>query len=128
MISVDGKPKLAHRHTYEQHHGEIPDGMVVMHSCDNPWCVNPDHLSLGTVQDNHADMVQKRRHPRGETNGGAKLTQEQVDQIREAYQPGVYGYKRLAADFGVTRTQIQNIVRGRKWNQETNGHNPTNLE
>ena len=62
LIGLRKKLYYVHRLSYEWHLGPIPDGMLVLHSCDNPACVNPSHLSLGTVQDNSNDMVERRRH------------------------------------------------------------------
>ncbi|MBK7086996.1 MAG: HNH endonuclease [Flavobacteriales bacterium] len=76
-------PVRAHRYAYERVHGPIPDGLVVMHSCDNPPCVNPAHLSLGTRDDNNRDMSQKRRNRSGATHHWTKLTDEQVQEIRQ---------------------------------------------
>ena len=60
-VKVDGKAKRVHRVMWELRHGPIPDGMVVMHKCDNPKCCNPEHLELGTQRENVADMIQKNR-------------------------------------------------------------------
>ena len=65
-ITLRRKSMAAHRVSFIIHKGEIPDGLIVMHSCDVPLCVNPDHLSLGTHRDNAADMVAKGRHAHGE--------------------------------------------------------------
>jgi hypothetical protein len=74
-ISVEGKIKLAHRVAYEiASDEEVPDGMMVLHRCDNRRCVNPSHLFLGSNQDNVDDMVKKDRQARGEKNGRSKLT------------------------------------------------------
>lgn len=81
---------LAHRASYMVHHGPIPDGMVVRHTCDTPRCINPDHLVAGTPKDNVRDMWDRGRanpnpdlpHRRGEKANGAKLTEELVRQIR----------------------------------------------
>src|SRR5690606_26360550 len=88
-ISAAVGKQLAHRFSYETRHGRIPVGLSVMHSCDNPRCVNPAHLSVGTHQENLRDMARKGRWRnsgvRGESVGTSKLTDEQVIAIRQAY-------------------------------------------
>jgi hypothetical protein len=85
MLRIHNKGKLAHRISYERSVGPIPEGMNVLHSCDNPACLNPDHLFLGTQRDNIQDCVRKGRWrggAPGEKHGNCKLTQEQVLKIR----------------------------------------------
>jgi len=119
----------AHRAMWVAHHGGIPAGLCVLHHCDNPPCINPAHLFLGSIADNNADMVAKKRHSfggrhfasrhpemrRGELNSNAKLTAAQVAQIRASFkgQPGEKA--RIARAHGVCWNTIDNIVRNRNW-------------
>lgn len=73
----------AHRFSWEAHNGQIPEEMCVLHKCDTPSCVNPDHLFLGTNDDNVADRVAKGRSAKGEQHGKAKLTDRQILEIRD---------------------------------------------
>lgn len=112
-----GNHTSAHRFSYEIHYGKIPNGRVVMHTCDNPRCVNPAHLKLGTQQDNVGDMHQKRRNrqPKGERQRSAKLTETQVLQVRTLYDQGGYTFVQLAQMMNVTTTAIREIVRRNTW-------------
>ena len=107
--------RTAHRYSYTLHTGEIvPDDMVVMHSCDNPRCVNPDHLSLGTNRDNMLDKMAKERAnvPKGELTGKARLTEKQVRAIVVDPRPHI----QIAADYGVAASTIGSIKQGISWN------------
>lgn len=112
---------LAHRASYEVHVGPIPDGMIIMHTCDNPKCFNPEHLQLGTMKDNYDDMVSKKRNvvTYGEAHGNTKLTKKDIEQIKKEYIPAIKrgrGYKSnstaLAEKYGVTRQYIAQILKG----------------
>jgi len=109
-----GKTMFAHRLSFEDANGQIPEGMVVCHRCDNPGCINLDHLFLGWQSDNHADMVAKGRNPiiRGVDNGQHILTEEQVRLIRSADGESVRG---LARKFGVTHPTIIKIRKRESW-------------
>lgn len=113
-----GKNLKAHRVSWELHNGAIPEGMVVMHICDNPPCVNPIHLRLGTVADNMADMRMKARgvitHHTGERNPASKLTATQVREMRERHAGGesMHG---LARRYGVHRKTVSDILQGKTW-------------
>lgn len=110
-----GKMQAAHRVSYEMHNGPIPNGLVVMHTCDNPACVSPDHLRLGTMKENTQDMLAKgrgnHRCPKGEGNPNNKLTEAQA---REAKFGSCMGSE-LARRFGVSQTAISDIRTGRVW-------------
>lgn len=101
----------AHRLSYEIHIGPIPDGMIVCHHCDNPGCVNPEHLFVGTAKDNAQDALQKDRHYLGEKNGRAKLTAEYVEKIKKSD----LSYVELGSIYGVSKSTISNIKRGKGW-------------
>lgn len=111
----------AHRLAYELHHGPIPAGMFVLHSCDNPSCCNPQHLRVGTHRDNMRDAVERDRvhrpgpaQVRGEANATAKLTEADVLAIRDDAQRGVT-QRFLAARYGVTQGCISSITTRRTW-------------
>lgn len=121
----------AHRYSYEMHYGPIPVGVYVCHHCDNPPCVRPDHLFIGTPRDNALDCSAKgrangsARAHHGEDHGRAKLTWEQVCEIRRRYphNPGRGGgrnsvgptMEETASEFGVTSGLISQIVKGSIW-------------
>lgn len=109
-----GKNTLTHRIAWELANGDIPDGMKVLHKCDNPPCCNPKHLFIGTQLDNIKDRDEKGRQvaPKGEENGNCKLSDDQVAEIRRRYQYGsrINGTVALAKEFGASQPQISNIV------------------
>ena len=109
----------AHRVSWELHHGPIPDGLCILHHCDNPSCVRPDHLFLGTLKDNTQDMLKKGRHrvPRGEAKTNAKLTWEIVANIRLFYAQENVTLAQLAEQHHVSGTTIFHIVHNKKWRQ-----------
>lgn len=106
----------AHRASYELHHGPIPKGKEVCHSCDNRRCVNPAHLWLGTHQENIFDMHKKNRHrgAKGEKNRHAKLTASQVIEIRRQFAVGKRRYE-LAREYKTSWSAIDAIVRRESW-------------
>lgn len=110
-IWSNGKRERAHRVSFEIHKGTIPDGMCILHSCDFPPCINPDHLSLGTRGENIRDAVEKRRNARGETHGHSKLTREAVVAIRQSQET----QRSLSKQHGVTQHTISRILSGHRW-------------
>ena len=110
-----GRLLRAHRVAYEIANGPIPDGLCVLHSCDNPPCINPDHLFLGTNVENKADCVRKERQARGEGAGKARLTIDQVREIRRLYDNNLSTQVQLAAMFGMKQPGISSICRRENW-------------
>lgn len=112
----------AHRITYRHFKGEIPSGKFVCHTCDIPSCCNPDHMFIGTNQDNVNDMVRKKRnsppprnpHVVGSVHPLAKLNEAQVLEIRDLYRKGSV-QKDLAQQYGVARQTISKIVNNKRF-------------
>lgn len=104
---------LAHRLSWIAYHGEIPEGLNVLHQCDTPACVNPDHLFLGTNADNNRDRDNKGRQVtlRGEKNGNSKLKPHQVLEIRQSS----LSQRKLAEQYGVDQALIYNIRKRLTW-------------
>jgi hypothetical protein len=103
----------AHRWSYFYHNPNGDRSLLVLHKCDNPRCVNPDHLFLGTNADNAADMIAKGRQLVGERSTGAKLTAAQALEIKRRSKPG--DCVKLAREFGVWPQTILNIRHGKNW-------------
>ena len=116
LIAVGGHvQKYAHRVSWEVHNGRpIPAGRFVCHLCDNRICINPDHLFLGTAQDNNADMRAKGRGAKGERGGMSKLTEADVLDIRSARARGVPGAE-LAERYGITRGYVYGLSALVRW-------------
>jgi len=112
-----GRVEIASRVSWELSHGPIPDGMGVLHRCDNPSCVNPAHLFLGTQADNVADMYAKGRgnRPRGEAHTCARFTVDQVLSIRQSYAAGGISQRELGERYGVSHRAIGRLVAGKTW-------------
>jgi hypothetical protein len=107
----------AHRMAWQLTNGPIAAGLFVCHRCDNPPCVNPDHLFLGTVQDNVADMVAKGRGVAADRHGCAKLTREQAQAVLDTYFAGGITIKETGRTLGVPRGTVRDIVCGRAWKE-----------
>lgn len=105
--------ELAHRMAYEEANGPIPAGLLVLHRCDNPPCVNPDHLYVGTQKQNMRDRDERtgRPSPIGERNGQAKVTTADVAAIRQRRAAGET-LASIAAAFGLGASQVSRITRG----------------
>lgn len=117
-LRIDDHTISTHRYSYELHFGPIPEGLGVLHKCDNRPCCNPNHLFTGTALDNNQDMIQKgrQRQPSGANHPFAKLSPEDVQEIRQLEQSGV-PQSILALRYGVGRSQINKIVHFRSWSK-----------
>jgi hypothetical protein len=109
---ADGKKHSAHREAWISVNGEIPDGLCVLHRCDNRKCCNPGHLFLGTHSDNAADKVSKGRQAKGrDTISAAKLTEDSVCAIRTDQR----SQQKIADDYGITQSNVSYIKSHKKW-------------
>jgi hypothetical protein len=119
VICVDNRPRAAHRVAYEVHRGPIPDGMILLHSCDTPSCVNPDHLRVGTVKDNTADMMAKGRQKfgpgkpfqKGERGHRAVLSETEA----RAIESDPRSVRVLANEYGVAESTVRHIKNHTNW-------------
>ena len=112
-MMFQGRHEKLHRWVYAEMYGEIKDGLFVLHSCDNPLCVNPEHLRLGTNEDNMKDKMDRNRQPRGEANGRSKLTEEDVLEIR--YIETQLSNKKLSKIYGVSDAVINDVRNFKTW-------------
>lgn len=112
-FSVNKRLTLAHRFSYELHYGPIPKGLLVCHKCDNPGCVKPDHLFLGTHHDNLIDSLNKGRQPkpRGEGHPKARLSNKKAEEMRESYKKQKVSFDKLGKKFGVSRPTAYRIIK-----------------
>lgn len=118
-FGLDGRIQSAHRIAYTLRHGPIPEGMCVLHRCDNPPCGLDDHLFLGTKADNSADCYRKKRanHPAGEVHPrpSARLTVVAVRAIRVRYADGGVTCAAIARDYGVDEETVRDVIKRRTW-------------
>jgi len=116
QLSANHSPRLAHRAIYEYYTGRKLDTTVALcHKCDNRVCVNPAHLFEGTLADNVEDMVKKGRQAKGTENGGNKLTEAQVLEIRRLLKETNLKQIEISNRFNVNRSTIYLIATGKKW-------------
>lgn len=114
IVSYNKKTWIASRFVYTQMFGEIPNGLLVRHTCDNPNCINPEHLIVGTPQDNMNDRDERGRTPKGESHYNSKLKEKQVLEIKKLLSKGARG-RDIAEMFQVDEKVISNIKLGRRW-------------
>ena len=113
-----GKMHGAHRLAYQDAYGPIPEGMIVRHLCHVRNCINPEHLAIGTHQDNMDDKVQANRQACGETHGFSKFTEEQVREMIALKPNGraPYGYtKKICLKYNINDCHLRDIWSGRRW-------------
>ena len=116
QLSINGKPVRANRYSWILHNGEIPTGLMICHKCDNPSCVNPEHLFLGDQTANMQDMISKKRQKisKGCEKSSCKLNETQVKNIRHLYK-NPFSARELAEKFQISKQNIYDIVNLKAW-------------
>lgn len=104
----------AHRLVFEECFGTIPEGLVIRHKCDNPRCINPEHLELGTNKENMRDAVERDRNAKGEKNGRSKLTEEKVREIRNMVSTGMQT-KEIAKTLNISFETTKKVRERKTW-------------
>lgn len=118
QATYEGKVVYAHRIAYGLIYGMPDDNLEVCHHCDNPWCIRPNHLFLGTHTDNMVDAGNKghmARDVKGSKHPGTRLDEDDIRAIRKKYAIGGVTYSKLALDYDVGWTTIQKIVKRTSW-------------
>lgn len=110
-FKINGRRQRAHRVAYERHHGPIAEGLVVRHRCDQPMCVNPAHLSLGTQADNMRDAAERNRMPSGDRHHNARLSDAEVEQVLALAASGEQTGA-IATRFNVSRALVSTLRHG----------------
>ena len=111
---VNRKGVIASRYSYQHYKGDIPPGLVVRHKCDNPKCVNPEHLELGTQKDNYNDAKMKGRHVHGEKHGNVLYSGEQIKKVLQLIAEGMRPID-ISKQTGVALSTVYDVRLGRSW-------------
>lgn len=114
-LTINYKNHYAHRLSWRLTYGIIPKNAVIMHRCDNPACVNPEHLRLGTQKDNLQDMWNKQRGSMGNEHPFAKVTDEDVKKIRKLGKIKNLYRREIGEMFGISRQAVTDIIYNRTW-------------
>lgn len=109
-----GRSVLAHRFSFALARGPLPDSDILLHSCDNRLCVNPEHLSIGTHDQNVRQAVERNRTSHGEAHHNHLLTEDQVIEIRQALKQGEF-QRAIAERFGISQITVSNIKTEKTW-------------
>jgi len=114
-VTYQGKTQLVHRLMYKLFVGDIPDDLVLRHSCDNPRCCELSHLEPGTHQDNSDDCVNRSRQAKGESHGMVIVTRKQVTEIRDLLKCRLFTQARIAFFYDINRSLVSDIKSNRCW-------------
>lgn len=113
---TDRSRVFVHRLSYEMHHGPVPEGLLVLHTCDNRRCVNPKHLYVGTHQDNTDDMFRRGRanKAQGERHGNAKLSDAEARRLVDMFRAGEATVAQLAVRYNLHPVHVDGVIKGRR--------------